>query len=313
MIKNRIEKNLKRLKSWVVQNKIEAYRIYDWDIPEYPFQIDKYGAVLIVHDKSFSQSERDQKHLIETQAALVEIFSVAESQIIIKKRFQQREKDKSRQYEKQAETNIKVPIQEGEMRFLVNLHDYIDTGLFLDHRPLRKTISQKAGYTKANRFLNLFAYTCSVSVAAAKAGFQTVSVDLSEKYLLWGKENFKLNELAPESHLFLAQSTLDFLKQSSWQQKFDLIFLDPPTFSNSKKMDHDFEVERDQVSLISDTMKLLKPDGLLIFSNNKKTFKLAHDLQDQFQIKDVSLQTIPMDFQNTKIHKCFEVRQKKGN
>lgn len=308
MIKNRIEKNLKRLKSWAMQNRIEAYRIYDWDIPEYPFQIDRYGTMFLIHDKSISDSERDQQHLAETQQALMELFSVSESQIILKRRFQQRTQDnKSNQYHRLQETNERIVLQEGDLKFYVNLQDYIDTGLFLDHRPLRRKISKNP--QPSFKFLNLFSYTCSMSVAAAKAGMQTVSVDMSEKYLNWGKDNFRLNDLDPQKHLFLTQNALMFLEQTPLHEEFDLIFLDPPTFSNSKKMHHDFEVERDQIFLIQKSMQLLKPTGTLLFSNNKKTFKLNPQLQQNHQIQDITPETIPQDFQNKRQHHCFKFQK----
>ena len=307
MIKNRIEKNLKRLKSWVTQNQIEAYRIYDWDIPEYPFQIDRYGQTCLIHDKSLQESARDQKHLAEAKQALCEIFGDT-TEIVMKKRFQQREGDKSKQYEKLGQTGQRFEIQEGKLRFWVNVHDYIDTGLFLDHRPLRKMVAQGDLQKAPGKFLNLFSYTCSLSVAAATAGLQTMSVDLSEKYLNWGKDNFRLNQLDPQKHLFVAQNAMDFLKQSALEGEFDLIFLDPPTFSNSKKMTDDFEVERDQIDLLKKTTRLLKPGGLLIFSNNKRSFKLAPEVVQSYQIKDITLKTIPQDFQSKKIHQCYEIR-----
>lgn len=307
MIKNRIEKNLKRLKPWVTQNKIEAYRIYDWDIPEYPFQIDLYGTTCLIHDKSIQTSERDQKHLLEAKQALQEIFGES-TEVLMKKRFQQREGDKSKQYEKLDQTGQRFEIGEGSLRFWVNVRDYIDTGLFLDHRPLRKMISQGSIHKAPGKFLNLFSYTCSLSVAAASAGLQTVSVDLSDKYLSWGKDNFRLNEIDPQKHIFIAQNAIEFLKNSPLEGEFDLIFLDPPTFSNSKKMSDDFEVERDQVELLKNTTRLLKPNGLLIFSNNKRTFKLVPEVLENYQVKDITLKTIPQDFQNKKIHQCFEIR-----
>ncbi len=307
VIKNRIEKTLKRLKSSVVQNQIGAYRIYDWDIPEYPFQIDLYGSVCLIHDKSISTSERDQKHLVESQEALREIFGPS-FEVLIKKRFQQREGDKSKQYEKLNQTGQRFEVPEGKLRFWVNVYDYIDTGLFLDHRPLRKMIALGEFQKPPAKFLNLFSYTCSLSVAAASLGMQTMSVDLSEKYLSWGKDNFRLNGIDPQKHIFLAQNAMEFLNQCPHEGEFDLIFLDPPTFSNSKKMADDFEVERDQTDLVQKTMRLLKPDGLLLFSNNKKTFKLDPTIAQNFRVKDITLKTIPQDFQSKKIHQCYEIR-----
>ena len=159
---------------------------------------------------------------------------------------------------------------------------------------------------KDKSFLNLFAYTGSVSVFAALGGATCTTVDMSNTYLNWAQENFKLNEINLESHHFIREDALKFIEYC--REKFDLIFLDPPTFSNSKKMEENFEVNRDQVDLIIATMKLLKHGGLLLFSTNYRDFKIDPDLGSYFKIKDITPATIPIDYRSPKIHHCYEIR-----
>lgn len=302
MIKGRIEKNWHKLKSWSQQFNYQAFRLYDHDIPEFPFYVDKYADYLLIYDR---RDGRDQgKNQIEPlMTALREVFPDSAEKILIKKR--ERQKGDS-QYEKLDQSNHFFWVDEGTLKFRVNLHDYLDTGLFLDHRPLRQqTTKIEAG----TNFLNLFCYTGSFSVAAAKAGAETVSVDMSGTYLDWAKENFKGNDLDPKKHLFIEENALEFLKTPR-NYKFDRIFLDPPTFSNSKKMQGTFEVERDQGFLINSCIKFLKPEGVLIFSNNKERFKLDSIIAEKYNIRDISEKTIPKDFHRKKTHSVFEIRIK---
>ena len=213
------------------------------------------------------------------------------------------------QYQKLDEKNQKKVILENGIPLFVNLHDYLDTGLFLDHRPLRYQFLKKSD---GQQFLNLFCYTASVSVMAACGGALTYSIDKSKNYLEWAQENFKLNQLDLKQHTFLEEDVLQFIDQAvQWPDfvgRFDTIFLDPPTFSNSKSMKTDFDVERDQTDLVQKVMKFLKPSGVLYFSNNKRSFKLSPYLQSQFKIKDITSSTIPIDFHDQKIHRCFEIK-----
>jgi 23S rRNA (cytosine1962-C5)-methyltransferase len=304
MIQNRLEKNLKKLQSWGEKYKIEAYRLYDRDIPEYPFIVDRYKNDFVVYDKS-EKIDEEKNHLPQLVEALKNLFKVEDNQIIIKRRQKQKGKE---QYQKLDEKNEKQVILENGIPLLINLHDYLDTGLFLDHRPMRYQFLKKS---KDRKFLNLFCYTASVSVMAAKGGASTYSIDMSKNYLEWGQENFKLNNLDLNQHTFLEEDVLQFIDQAiDWHDfagTFDTIFLDPPTFSNSKSMRSDFDVERDQVDLVSKVMKFLKPGGILYFSNNKRDFKLSHELQSLFKIKDITASTIPIDFHDQKIHRCFEI------
>lgn len=307
MIQNRLEKNLKKLQAWGEKHKIEAYRLYDRDIPEYPFIVDRYKDHFVVYDKS-QKIDEEKNHLPKVIEALKNIFQTGEEKIVIKRRQVQKGND---QYQKLAEKNEKIPVLENGIPLLVNLHDYLDTGLFLDHRPMRYQILKKS---KGQKFLNLFCYTASVSVMAAVGGAQTVSIDMSKNYLEWGKENFKLNQINTDKHTFIEEDVLQFIDQATewpdFKETFDTIFLDPPTFSNSKSMKTDFDVERDQLNLVQKVSRFLKPEGVLYFSNNKRDFKLSQELLSQFHVKDITAATIPIDFHDQKIHRCFEIRKK---
>lgn len=306
MIQNRLEKNFKKLQSWSDKNRIEAYRLYDRDIPEFPFIVDRYNDYFVIYDKS-QKIDEEKNHLPILTEAIKNLFKCSDDKIIIKRRQKQKGTD---QYQKLSETKQKMVTHENGVPLYVNLYDYLDTGLFLDHRPMRYRFLKKI--KPQSRFLNLFCYTASVSVMAALAGATTFSVDMSKTYLEWAKENFNLNNLPLNNHFFYEENVLEFIKHASeWPDfvnSFDTIFLDPPTFSNSKNMQSDFDVERDQVDLIKQTMALLKPDGVLFFSNNKRDFKLNIEISEKYRIKNITKDTIPVDFHDQKIHHCFEIK-----
>lgn len=303
-IKNRIKKNVANLEAWAKKFKIDAYRIYERDIPDYPFIVDRYNDKFIVYDRSIDSidsREDKQEHFPELLAALREIFGVDDSKIIVKRRSRQKGEA---QYEKIDESNHTETVREGEALFKVNLYDYLDTGLFLDHRLMRDKIRKQSSDKDV---LNLFCYTGSVSVFAALGGARVTSVDMSATYSRWAQDNFRLNNLDPDKHTFITENALEYLA-APHKERFDLIFLDPPTFSNSKKMDSSFEVERDQTFLVESCMKLLKPDGVLFFSNNKRSFKLEPALSEKYFVRDITASTIPKDFRDQKIHRVFEIR-----
>ncbi|MDC0980230.1 class I SAM-dependent methyltransferase [Bdellovibrionales bacterium] len=306
MIENRLKKNYKNLKQWSERNKIEAYRLYDRDIPEYPFIIDIYADNTVIYVRS-NQLD-DQTKLAEKTKKTIETINTLfpETAIIVKSRKQQKGKE---QYSSQKSQTDLIPLYENGAQYLVNLYDYIDTGLFLDHRPLRSWIQKQSS---GLHFLNLFCYTGTVSVAAALGGARTTTnVDISPTYIKWAKQNFNLNKISSPSHRFIEENVLSFLKKAPLQSKrYNLIFLDPPTFSNSKKMETIFEVEKEQDFLVKSCMKILTDDGLLYFSCNKRNFKLSTFLQNRFAIKDVTTPSIPIDYRDKKIHKCFEIRHK---
>lgn len=303
MIKNRLEKNLKKLKPWSDRNQIEAFRLYDRDIPEYPYIVDIYKDHYLIYDKS-DLRDKDKNHLPHVLEALKTIFKCDDSKIVLKKRERQ---EGLKQYEKLGEKEETFSVRESQALFKINLYDYLDTGLFLDHRPMRQKVFKTA---QGKKFLNLFCYTGSVSVFAALAGATTTSVDMSQTYLRWAQDNFQLNNIDPAKHSFINADVLEWLRAQTAEPTFDIIFLDPPTFSNSKKMDDTFEVERDQDFLVSRCMGLLQPGGVLYFSNNKRKFKLSENILKNYHVKDLTLESIPQDFHDKKIHCCFEIRAK---
>lgn len=300
MIFNRLQKNYKRLKKWANRLELEAYRLYDRDIPEYPYIVDLYGDQIVIFERihwDIDAGKEDHKeHILE---AVEKLFSVDRKQIIYKERQRQ---SGSEQYTKRSRTNKRMEVREHQAKFLVNLHDYLDTGLFLDHRPLRQIIFKEAA---AKKVLNLFSYTGSISVMAALGGGTVTSVDMSATYMDWAKDNFKANGLDLSKHFFIQDNALEYLADCS--EKFDLIILDPPTFSNSKKMEESFDVERDQIPLLEDTMRLLTPNGVLYFSNNKRKFRMDRGLEDRYLIQDITSRTIPEDFHDQSIHNCFKI------
>lgn len=302
MIQNRLEKNYKKLKPWSERNRFEAFRLYDRDIPEFPYIVDIYKDYVVVYDKSDAFKDAGKNHLEPTIAGIKAVLKVDDSHILLKRR-QRQDED---QYEKLGESRQEFVVQENQFKFLVNLWDYLDTGLFLDHRPSRYKVFK---LSSGKKVLNLFCYTGSVSVAAAVGGAQVTSVDLSKTYLDWAQRNFTANNLPLEGHEFLQADVLQFLKEAPAKPAFDLIFLDPPTFSNSKRMKDILDIERDHSWMIEKCMGLLSNDGVLLFSTNKRKFKLEPSLQQKFRVVETTKSTIPQDFHDQQIHTSFEIRK----
>ena len=317
MFKNRLLKNLRTTGKWANKHKISCYRLYDADMPEFSMAIDLYkdqNAQTWFHVQEYAapksvDKESSIERLREALAVLVgfaeENFQSPSNQISLKRREMQKG---TKQYERQASSGDLLTVQEGKAKFYVNLKDYLDTGLFLDHRPIRKWVFEHA---KAKRFLNLFSYTASVTVHAALGGAESsLSIDMSKTYLAWAKDNFELNGLNTQKHRCLQDDCTEWLKRESNKAlntaKYDLIFLDPPSFSNSKRMEGVLDIQRDHVGLIDAAMGLLAENGQLIFSNNLKKFKLDDDLANRYQIKNISKSSIDKDFErNTSIHQCW--------
>ncbi|MEC7183571.1 MAG: class I SAM-dependent methyltransferase [Bdellovibrionota bacterium] len=310
MIKNRIGKNWKKIKKQTTKNNWEAVRIYDRDIPEYPYIIEKYKDHFVVWEKGKDNYDYRERNQFVHQA-LNNIFEISDPQkIIFKKRQKQKGVD---QYERLDATNDSLIIQEGSFSFKINIKDFLDTGLYLNHRPLRSMIHNLSS-TKS--FLNLFSYTSSMSVAAALGGAKTTSVDLSNTYLNWSQDNFKLNgiPLDAEQHSFVRETVPLYLKKAKDRgDSFDLIYCDPPTFSNSKKMDSSFDVQEDHTSLIDGCMSLLNEgdQNALYFSCHKKGFKIdINSLQEKYKIEDITASSVPTDFRNKKIHFLFKIQHR---
>jgi 23S rRNA (cytosine1962-C5)-methyltransferase/23S rRNA (guanine2445-N2)-methyltransferase / 23S rRNA (guanine2069-N7)-methyltransferase len=304
MIKNRMIKNWKQLKKFADKNVYEALRIYDRDIPEFPYIIEKYGHFFVVWEKGKDEYEYRERNIL-VKDALVEMFSSDDDHIFFKKRLKQRG---STQYERLENTNDFFSIREGDFKFKINLSDFLDTGLYLNHRPLRKEIKKKASQ---KTFLNLFSYTSSMSVAAAMGGAETTSIDLSNTYLSWGRDNFELNNIDMEKHQFIKENVFRYLEKSKTLGKsFDIIYCDPPTFSNSKKMDENFEIQENHEKLINLCMSVLSDKGELYFSGHKKSFKLSSSIISNFEISDISNKSIPQDFRNKRIHYLYNIKHK---
>ena len=282
---------------------ISCYRLYDKDLPEFPVSIDLYDSRVCVSEYKAKHNLTEEEHLdwLEgTVQVIADVLQISDEQIYTKER--RRKSDRHAQYQKTAEEKEFFEVQENGLKFLVNLSDYLDTGLFLDHRPVRLMIADLA---KDKRFLNLFCYTATASVHAAMAGARyTVSVDMSNTYLNWARKNYALNGLSESRNRLEQADCLKWLEDND--QLFDLILLDPPSFSNSKRMEDVLDVQRDHVGMINNAMRSLAEGGTLIFSNNLRSFKLDTEALSGFTIKDISAQTIYEDFKrNPKIHQCW--------
>lgn len=305
MFANRLIKNQKRLKKWLKQSGETSYRVYDADMPEYALAVDRYGDRVHVQEYAAPSSinpAQAQKRLYDALEVMPEALNVDASKIYIKRRERQ---TGNAQYQKRAASGERFEVQEGNARLWVNLRDYLDTGLFLDHRPVRRMLGEMAS---GKRFLNLFCYTATATVQAALGGASdSVSVDMSNTYLEWAKDNFALNKLDTRLHRVVRDDCFRWLETAG--AEFDLIFLDPPTFSNSKKMRDTLDVQRDHPRLVELAMARLAPGGTLVFSNNQRRFKLDEALSERYAVEDITGRSFDPDFQRrTNLHHVFLLR-----
>lgn len=303
MFANRLQKNLKQLGKWARREGVECYRLYDADMPEYALAIDLYRDWVHVQEYAAPKSidpEKAQARLLDALAAIPQALGVAQNRVVIKRRERQAG---TKQYQRQASQGEFMEVSEGGAKLLVNLTDYLDTGLFLDHRPLRLRIQREAA---GKRFLNLFCYTATATVHAAKGGARsTTSVDLSKTYLDWARRNLSLNGFSDKNRLEQGD-VMAWLAED--RGEYDLIFIDPPTFSNSKRMEGVFDVQRDHVELIDLAMARLARGGVLYFSNNFRKFQLDEGLAARYQVEEISAQTLDPDFaRNSKIHRAWRL------
>ncbi len=306
MFVNRLRKNLRHLQKWARREGITCYRVYDADLPDYALAIDLYERWVHVQEYAPPRTinaDIANARLQDAVAAIPEVLEVSSDYISLKIRQAQKG---TRQYTRQAQTGRFEVVHEGGLRFWINLWDYLDTGLFLDHRPIRRMIRELAD---GRRFLNLFAYTGAASVYAAAAGSATTTVDMSAVYLDWAQRNLHLNGFTDaRRHTLVHADCLDWLRIPR-RERYDLIFVDPPTFSNSKRMGtRTFEVQRDHVWLVRAATGLLAPGGVLIFSNNFRQFTLDRAALSDYAIENLTAATIPVDFQrNPRIHNCWKI------
>lgn len=303
---NRLSKNIKKIEKWAQQQGLDAYRLYDADLPEYNLAVDRYADYIVIQEYAAPKNIDPQKarqRLLDAVTATLTVTGVATDHLVLKVRQKQKG---SNQYEKLANKGDYFFVQEYGAKLWVNLTDYLDTGLFLDHRLTRKMVGEMA---KGKDFLNLFAYTGSCSVHAILGGAKSsTTVDMSNTYLNWAEQNFILNEIKGRQHKLIQADCLQWLEKATGQ--YDLIFVDPPTFSNSKRMENSWDVQRDHLILLAKLSKLLRKQGTIIFSNNKRGFKMDFDGLAALGLKaeNISEKTLPLDFQrNPQIHNCWRI------
>ncbi len=304
MFANRLTKNLRLTGKWARRQGIECYRLYDADMPEYAIAVDCYKDWAHVQEYAAPASvdpDKARQRLLEALEVIPAVLGIPEEQVVFKRRQRQ---SGNEQYTRQSQTGEMLEIKEGKCRLLVNLKDYLDTGLFLDHRMMRQRIAREA---EGKDFLNLFCYTATASVHAGVGGARTTtSVDMSNTYLAWGRKNFSLNGLSDRRHRLERANCLEWLKADKHQ--YDMIFMDPPTFSNSRGMRGTFDVQNDHGKLIDLAMRRLRKEGVLYFSNNYRGFSLDRDLPKYFTIEEMTALTIDKDFQRRQnIHRSWAI------
>lgn len=301
---NRLRKNLKKLEKWARQEGVECYRLYDADLPEYNVAVDRYGEWVVIQEYAPPKTvdaTKARHRLFDVIAATISVLGIAPNRLVLKTRERQKGKN---QYEKMSEKGEFMQVSEYNAKLWVNLTDYLDTGLFLDHRIARRMLGQMS---KGKDFLNLFSYTGSASVHAGLGGARsTTTVDMSRTYLEWAERNLRLNGLTGRAHRLMQADVLGWLREAD--EQFDLIFIDPPTFSNSKRMEDTFDVQRDHLKLMTDLKRLLRKGGTIMFSNNKRGFKLDHEGLAALGLKaqEITQRTLSPDFaRNRQIHNCW--------
>ncbi|XZG69867.1 class I SAM-dependent methyltransferase [Chitinibacteraceae bacterium HSL-7] len=300
--RNRLQKNAKHWGKWARRNGLSAYRLYDRDVPEFPVTVDWYDGRVNLQEFDTGWVESEESHeiwLAEIWEATAEALGVDPDLVSVKTR--RRQKGEA-QYEKTGQDGDDFMVEENGLKFIVNLDAYLDTGLFLDHRNTRARVRSEAA---GKRFLNLFCYTGAFTVYAAAGGARTtMSVDLSNTYLDWAARNLAANGLADGLHRRVRQDAFQFLTDAMNDgAQYDLIVMDPPSFSNSKKMQGVLDVQRDHRWLVEACFEILAPGGVLYFSNNLRSFKLDDALKPLCE--DLSEQSVPEDFRNKRIHQCF--------
>jgi 23S rRNA (cytosine1962-C5)-methyltransferase len=300
---NRVAKRFRHLRKWAKREDTNCFRIYDRDIPELAFALDAYGEYLLLQ-----QYLRDEDvGPISPEAAVTAVARATGcpvERVVLKVR--RRVDRRNEQHERAAAGGRMFEVREGGLRFLVNLENYLDTGLFLDHRPLGAVVRARSA---GRRVLNLFSYTGSVTTHAAAGGAaSTVSVDLSNTYLAWARRNLDLNGFDPSRHELVRADVMAWLRNAKGDatRRFDLIVADPPSYSSSKRMEDVFDVQRDHPAIIAGAIALLSPGGELFFSTNLRGFKLGM-LPLGWRADDISDQTVPEDFRNRRIHSCWRI------
>lgn len=312
MLANRLERMFRHLRKWARRTDVACFRVYEKDIPDQPLVIDWYDGRALVYAMRRKKDETEFQRFawlaevedeVRAGLALPEPAEGEDDRLFFKERF---ERKGGVQYQRIADERREFVVPEQGHRFIVNLSDYHDTGLFLDHRNTRRMVRDEAA---GKQVLNLFSYTGSFSVYAAAGGAAgTLSVDISNTYLEWTRRNYELNGLDPAIHRSERADVLQWLPQAAEEgRRFDLIICDPPTFSNSKKMRGFFDIGVMHPQLINDCLRLLAPGGALYFSTNFRGFQLREEALPPCRFEEITAQTIPEDFRNKKIHRCWRI------
>jgi 23S rRNA (guanine2445-N2)-methyltransferase / 23S rRNA (guanine2069-N7)-methyltransferase len=304
MFRNRLVKNKKHLAKWAKREGVTCFRLYDADLPEWAVAVDLYEGAAHVQEYAPPKTVDARKaaeRLEEAMRVVPEVLELPADAVFLKVRRRQRPET---QYERVSDSRARREVHEGDCRFIVNLSDYVDTGLYLDHRTLRRMVGELA---KGRRFLNLFAYTGTATVHAALGGARdTTSVDISNTYLDWADENFALNRMLPAKHHLVREDVLVWLPRQ--RDRFGLILLTPPTFSNSKRMSQPLDAQRDHAALIRAAADRLEPDGVLLFSVHAQRFKLDEAALTGLHVEEITHKTVPPDFARTpRIHRAWRV------
>jgi len=302
---NRLRHRARHLRRWPTRRGITCYRLYERDVPDVPLVVDRYEDALHIgeynrpHDRSPAQHADWLDLMVRTAG---EVLEVPRERVFVKRRDRQRG---ATQYQRIDDRGARFEVQEGGLKFIVNLSDYVDTGLFLDHRLTRQRVREAAD---GKRFLNLFAYTGAFSVYAAAGGAaSTTSVDLSPTYVEWAGENMALNGFVGPQHASIRSDVWEFMDTLTRDDEWDLAVVDVPTFSNSKRTDDVWDVQRDHARLLAELAGHIVPSGTVYFSTNFRRFHLDEDALAQYSIRDVTRQTIPEDFRNKRVHRCWQL------
>lgn len=305
---NRLTKNTRHWSKWARRQAVSCYRVYDRQMPDFPLAIDLYeGRPHVQEFESRWRGSAEERELWETQvrSAVAQVFELPEDEVFLKLRRQQKGLE---QYQKTGETGQDFVVQESGLKFWVNLQAYLDTGLFLDHRKTRAMVRERAA---GKRVLNLFAYTGSFSVYSAAGGaVSTTTVDLSNTYQEWTRRNFALNKADPKTNALVRADVFAYLDDAqARKERYELIVLDPPSFSNSKKMSDVLDVQRDHPRLINACLQLLTEGGELFFSNNKRGFELWNQELTPCQSTEITRKTLPEDFAKSQAHQCWLIQK----
>lgn len=306
----RLRKRAKHLRRWPTKQDITCFRLYERDVPEVPLVVDRYEDHLHIGEFERPHDRSDEEHVVWLEhmvSAAAKTLDVPRSKTFFKQRRRQRGKA---QHEIVEQRHYEIEAHEGGLKFTVNLSDYIDTGLFLDHRVTRSMVRDEV---LGKRFLNLFAYTGSFSVYAADGGAaSTMTVDWSNTYLNWARQNMRMNKFEGEQHQYAAEDAMDFVKNLSATTVFDVAVIDPPTFSNSKRTHRDWVVQDNYVELLTATLKHIARDGVVYFSTNFRQFQMDAAALPGTKVREISRQTVPEDFRNQRIHRCWRITKVEG-